>query len=811
MATNRPHVQLNTRQQRDAPQRLHFNYGPIDDEEEPENRDPDYARMAQEFRGLLGNLRRDVLARVQQRNAALPVGEHIDYIQILFQSQFIISDFYGPWLSEFGLLGTHISKFGHEILFAVTDRRKFQFFMDQIDRFIQKYSGGAPTIDYEEKVTFIQSFKLLTTADMLRFGSVVPIMNVQLIDDAALPHPQYTAIRNSLQQYLQDRGLLFRLRETTHHLEIEGATAAQIEEIAQNFDIVYQVTAALATVIRPSEFGQPQRSYGFEISNAAEDLPIIGIVDTGISNQTPLGAILIDDARFNLTATSPFLDEADHGTGVAALASLGRAPYASGFRGAVRADAKLLSIKILGADAGFLSQAAVVDLLYQAKARYPPIKVFVLTVCYETPKAVNEDYSTYAYALDQFAHQTDSIVFICTSNNNQAAADNIRYDLHYFAQDRTNLCPPAESMNNMTIGAAAGSLRPGAFLGVSDSGDFPALYSRKGHIDLAALFSAKKINKHYFKPDLIECGGDYEFDAARQFFSQGLRASMQILSADQTQSFYDNIGTSYATPLSANPAAQVHGLYPGIRAQSIKALLINGASLELTPFPKPQKKLQNRIAGHGLPNGLRSLYSNDNVITFLIEDLVTPEEVNIYPVHFPEYLTTIDLGKSTGILRVTATLCFSFDPLLTHQLAYCPIYMGFSFFRNQSGDEILASEKNTRSLLRNDLRWSQSARFVRKPAPPSNVQKVSFLVSKDLLAKEGSTFKLAVNCRISRQLIPGTERAYQIPHPFSLTFTVEENLKPAKLTGRLYSEMLACNAIENIARIAAQAEAEGEA
>jgi hypothetical protein len=808
MATQRPHIQLNTATQREAPVRLSFNYGFGEQEDEEENPTPDYTRTAAEFRGMLTRLTTDLRTRVQERNAALAVPANIEYIRIVFQSQFVISDFYAQWRSEFGLLGTHFSQFSNDILFAVEDRAKFADFMRQIERFIQKESGQVPDLTYAGKVTFTKSFALLTTADMLQYGQAGPLMNVQLVDDFVLSEPQYRTIRASLEQYLSNQGLAYRLDEQTLHMEISGATDAQLREIAQNFDIVLQVTSSLATVVRPSPFGQPERSYGFEVANPGPDLPIAAIVDTGISDQTPLRPIIVPDQRFNLTATSPVVDNADHGTAIGALAALGRRAYENGYRGTLHADARLLPVKIMDGTSDYLSQAAVVDLLYQVKRAYPQIKIFVLTTCFSSPKRDNEDYSPYAYALDRFAHQTDSLVFICTANNGQANARNNAYDLTYFEQPETNLCPPAESINNITIGAAAGSLRPGAFAGVSDSPEYPTLYSRKGHVNLAKLYSRGKVNKHYFKPDLIEFGGDYEISTGG-YMGPGLRASMQVLSSDPTQSFSDQLGTSFATGLQANPGLQIQHAYPGIRAQSIKALLTNSASLDLVRFEPEAEPLLHLTAGHGLADSRRSVWSDDNTVTFLIEDQISPEQVCIFPLHFPAYLTT--LRKKIAIVRITATLCFSMDPLLTHQLAYCPVHIGFNFFRNHSGSQILAPERSARSLLKPGLSWSQNARHRRKPIPYTNTQKVSFLVGRDLLISESSTFKLAVNCRINPQLLPGTETVYRGTHPFSLVVTVQENLKDSDLTGQLYSEMVAINQVINIARAEGQALAEGEA
>ena len=56
-------------------------------------------------------------------------------------------------------------------------------------------------------------------------------------------------------------------------------------------------------------FRSVKRDYGFTISNANEELPLIGILDTGISMNTPLAAITVQDTAFTL-AGNPLLDVA---------------------------------------------------------------------------------------------------------------------------------------------------------------------------------------------------------------------------------------------------------------------------------------------------------------------------------------------------------------------------------------------------------------------------------------------------------------------------------------------------------------------
>lgn len=811
---NKPHLKLNTQKQADKIEVLKFNYG-FPDDSQVTKEEPNYYPMANDFRRYLANLDYDLKKRIEERNIEIP--EHIEYIKILFQSQYDLTSYYEQWFKEFGLLGINFSKFNHEILFAITDRALFQSFINNIELFCQKQLKEKDTAEYSGKIKYIKEFKLLSTSDILQYREHASLMNVLLVN---FPIEEKAAqeIFSALRKYLEERNLPYRLNAETNHLEVYNSTEDIITEIAKNFDIVLSITSSLATVIKPTQYNLPQRSYGFEIENSTDDLPIVGIIDTGISDQTPLAPIIINDDTFNITGTSSFVDNVDggsgHGTGVAALVSLGRNAYTKGYKGKLKADAKLLSIKILDNNSGILSEKDVLYLLVNAKSKYPSIKIFVLTTCYAANKSNNEDYSTYSYELDKFSYENDCLIVICTGNNNDASNKNSHYDLNYFFSETTNLCSPAESMNNLIVGAAAESLRGGIFEGISISKEFPTIFSRKSHIDLHMLFPKNKINKFYFKPDVIESGGDYEQHG--KFIGTGTKATMEILSAKPNESFFTNAGTSYSAPLVANIAAQIQKNYPSISSQSIKALIVNGASTNLIRFPKRFTKLLNKTAGHGFVDPDKSIYSNENSITFLIEDSIEPEQVKVFPLNFPKYLTNTDLGKERGIIKISATICFNFLPVLNHQLAYCPIHIAFGLFRNQTGEEILKIEDEEKggikSKLKSNIGWSQSARHKQKPIPYSNTQKLTFSINVSELLNENNTFKLAVNCRICPQLLAGAERKYQKPHSFSIAMTIEENLKDEKLTGQLYAEIASINIIENIGVIEVEGEAiaEGE-
>ncbi|AUP77337.1 S8 family peptidase [Flavivirga eckloniae] len=804
---NKNHLRIIADRQLEESGQVKFNYG-FEENEDEANIEPNYIFMARAFRDDLKSYRSDIEVKVAAKDETIDVPFDVDYLEVDFMGQFHLEKYYSIWYNTFGLEGVSFTNFNRTALFSIADRDKFQVFISSIEGLINRGLDDNTEVGFNKNVLFVKNFKLLTLSDVLQV-SAANIGNVVVLKTIELPASPVIekGILDALESYLTVHQISYEINRETHRLELYDATLDELITIAQNFDVIESITSSLSGVVRPGVYNVPSRDFGFEIANADEELPLIGILDTGISMQTPLASITLRDDTFTLDG-NPLIDDCGndgHGTMVAALAALGRHNHSNNFEGEITADAKLLSIKLIGSGDGYLSEKKVIELLYKAKEKYPELGVFVLTICYKTHKKTNETFSNYTYELDKFAHETDSLIFISIGNNSQAMNENVDYDLNYFNNEHTNLNTPADSMNNMTVGAAADGLYGGVFNGIASGKEFPAIYSRTGHIDLAAIYSAKKRNKNLFKPDVIEGGGDYGFynPTTIDFMDN---AAISVLSSNPALGYTKEVGTSLAAPLTANLAAKLKTIYPDLKSQTLKALIINGASLKSIAYPDVNKSLLNRTSGYGLIDANRTIFSDENSATMILEDSIQSGEQKIYPINFPDYLISTSLGKTNRVLKITATLCFSFLPLQHNQLTYCPVHMAFSIFKNHSSDDINRVQRVLNSKLRTTLSWSQSARDKSTPAPYSNVQKIEFNVDVAQLRSEGKTFKLAVQALLSNQIMASQIENYPTEFNFSLVLNIEETVRTN--TGRLYDELRAINNVEVINVV--EADLEGE-
>lgn len=767
-----------------------------------EDEEKDYRRMADRFEQ---NARDFVLHQAERiRNRTLTIPLHLDYIEIRFQDQFDITKFGRSYLRDFGLDAVKFSEFNRKILFAISDVTRFQTFLPKIRAFILFGRGDEQvTINtVDKRMLYIHDFSFFTSTKIKQFNVLNTIVRLSLLESLD-SFNIVNQLETSLDQFLRASNQEYFFDRPNNCIEIINPDQDVIDDVIANFDIVFSATSSLSTIIQPTRYQLPQRDYGFTISNADEDLPLIGIIDTGIDQRTPLSSIIV--GTIDKTSTNARTDNENHGTAVAALAAMGKRPYLTNYRGSIRADAKLLSLKVMNTSPAPLPDEWVIDVILEAKRDFPSVKLFVLTISYEQHRQDNQLISDYAYRLDKLAYELDVLLFISTANNEDAPNQNRSYDLDYFNNTVTNLCTPAESRNNITVGACADNMIPGTFHGSSPLKEFPALYSRRDCHNQHEFFSPRKINKHLRKPDVLLPGGDYE--VRNNFMGTGELATMEVLSSDPTESFYKNVGTSYASPLAANMAARISKLYPNIRSQSIKALLINASSGKLIASDNHDKLFLSRIAGYGIPHDDVSQFSHSNAVTFLVEQQIKHKDLIAIPIALPNYLRTVT--KRIGLLKITATLCFNFLPQRDNQLAYCPIFIAFSFFKNKTVEQIKSEYAD--AVLRKS--WSQDGYSQAKPILYSNVQKMDFSIGRQDIVDENGVIKVAVHCMVSPQIKATILERRDIltqSYKFSLAIRIEEIQAERNLTNRLYNDIIAINDVQNIGTIDLQNDLEIE-
>jgi hypothetical protein len=769
------------------------NPGILDAENEEKNYDPtkeDLIRCRDSYRA-------DRETRIQRRNLALNVPAHIEYIEIHFFDSFNSGKFENIYRTRFGLAPVLFKEFNSVGVFAVIDSERFDRFLNEFELFINadNHAGDVP---YDGLIKFIKEFYFLTTERIIEYSDLRGYVILNLLKNPELYRSHTNPIETRLREYLTENEIEFIIDNENERIELINIQSDRLFEIINNFDIIHTVNSYSAGIIRPSFFNTPIREFGFSISNTDEDLPLIGIIDTGISNDTPLARLIINEENeFDITGTSPTLDEANHGTAVALIAALGDRLIPDHI-GDFEADAKLLSIKVMTRTSQII-KISDIEALIRNSNRIHNCKIFTLTILFEQPLKDNANISEYASMLDKLADELNILIFI-SAGNTEVVQDTIpprtiEYPIH-FHEEKRNICSPADSMNNLVVGAISENFENNGPLILAADSSFPASYTRRYNIGIhRVLKNSRRKSKHLFKPDIALPGGDYDNEASTE------HTGIKVIST-QTGSFFDRrAGTSLSTPLAANLAAKLLRIYPslGDNMQSVKALIVNSSSIpNFGEVFKNSRFDPQKLIGKGVADNYQCLFSDENSVTLLLEDTIRPSELQEYLLNTPAYLH--DLPHKRGVIEITATLCYKIRPIPENHISYCPVCISFGFFNNKEINNELSNEIK----LKSSITWSEDYYFGTKLL--SNCQKINFRLDKVPLDRENNTIKITLNCKTHKLLNQNQKNALNYDMPFSLVINIKEVSEKGNLSGNLYAELEAINTLEAIATLDATLE-----
>lgn len=785
-----------------------------------------YEGMKDTFRRCINSFNDAVASRLQNRDNTIQL-PHIEYISVTFFGSFDSEKFVSRYRENFGLVPILFDHFNTHAIFAIENRIKFKVFFEEFEKFIQQRDHTG-TLDYNVDIRYIKEFKLLTNEQIKSYDQYYDVAVFNLIESEEILTNVILPIEKKLTEYLTTLNVQFDLDYVSRSLQVWGLSDAQISYIISNFDIIHKVNSSLTGVIGPSAFNTPIRDFGFTPVLPSNENTIIGILDSGVQNIQPLTPLLKNtNSEYDLKGSGSLVDKYDrgygHGTGVAGLAAYG-SKLIPDHTGNKQADAWLISIKIFEEGTARSSDKQILDLIRKVHTE-KGVRIFVLTVTDFNSKKNNEPHSAFAFSLDKLSHELDILIFITAGNisidyffdvSNNATHT---YPLD-FRHEHTNLKSPSESINNLAIGAIASNFETGNNTGIAIDETHPAIYTSKFHYDLAnGILSSQQVNKHLKKPDLIYCGGDHHHALATNDLG------VKHFSA-RNGIFYDKApGTSYAAPLVANMAACVLNKYPNLKTQTVKALLINSARKpELgNSFDPLGQSVIGRVIGHGIPDIDNAIFSEDNSVNVILEDSISPDRLKSYEIKIPEYL--VEKLNKGNVLDITATLCFSVDPVLNNQMTYCPIHIAFGIFKNVALDErrvttdeeggedveyIGINGNNAKSIsFRNNQGWSEDYYFKRKLL--SNSQKVEWSYTKEHISGNAHVFKLAVNCKRHKLLSVAQMDQYNAPHNFSIVLNFKEREYKKETIGNLYDELTAINEFRLLADLEAEGTAEAEA
>lgn len=759
-----------------------------------------------DYTPLKGRLKEDDrIFRVERRGRhnkrTLSVSEHIDQVRIHFFKVFNIS-LQKEFIKKYGLQALTFYDFNKTVLFAIDNEELFKVFQSHLEQFYnsaddQPYQGQEYNlIALIFHLEFINSKKIINAYDE-------KISSFNLISTYSL---KTDTIFKALRSYLEEKKVKFNFNAESNAIEIYGLSKEQIDLIVDNFDIVQSVQSTRSGKVRPGRLGNVIRSFGIEII-PNKNAPLVGIIDTGVQNIEPLKPVMAG-FNYDLTATAATWDSHGHGTMVAGLVALG-VEYFTDVKDKYQGKAFIVPIKVLTDSEGHFSHTELVNVIENAYQK--GVRLFNLSVNH-LPKRYNSAFSNYAYLLDLLSYRNDLLIFISCGNIDYDRVEELYNNAHnshtypnYFycldtdspfhRCETTNICTPSESLNNVTIGALAENFAQEDKSGITPAKEYPASYTRKFHFDYnqqinGTDFSRNQKNKNLVKPDMIFAGGDLLDE----------NAGIEVFSVTTGQFYTRNAGSSFSTPLVASLAAEILTAYPKLKTQTVKALLINSSNSACGNNPPAftENGLLRKLIGNGTPDRDTVLYSDENSITFVIEDNITVEEFKLIKVKLPDYLNP-NKNKSNHKLNITGTLCYKFPPVKDNHLSYCPLHISFGIFKPDISD--MAMKKTEDYKIKTAISWSEDF-FGIENRLLSNVQKINYNLQPEDIGNVNNEIGIAIRCTNKDEIDSNiADSLAKGSHEFSLALTFTELPHDKANTNRLYNELSAANTVEVIGTI----------
>ncbi len=194
----------------------------------------------------------------------------------------------------------------------------------------------------------------------------------------------------------------------------------------------------------------------------------------------------------------------------------------------------------------------------------------------------------------------------------------------------------------------------------------------------------------------------------------------------------------------------------------------------------------------------------------------------------PKYLNKLSNEEKKSVANITATLCYSFEPIFNNFLAYNPIHISFAFFNPVNDDlsksiDLIAGytsqqkdrdpnlknrveEANKDRKFKTGITWSEDYSPIGSKLF-SNTQKLSIPFRIKDLNKIKNELNIVVRCTCKKDIDPEILNRIKLnPHPFSLVIRIEEKKVDNTISGHLYNELDAINTLEAIAEADLEAE-----
>jgi hypothetical protein len=399
-----------------------------------------------------------------------------------------------------------------------------------------------------------------------------------------------------------------------------------------------------------------------EVSHPPEGATPVFIFDTDINpNHQTLDGAVVDELHKEGVLES-------HGTAVASLAVCGAVLSAGG---EIVQDNNVISVNVSQDDFSRIEE--IIEGVVEEYSKIYPIIIANLSansqnIVYDRKNSVDK----LTVLLDDLANKYNCIFVISAGNlfndNWYQVLEDRCHHLgypNYFKENFTRINPPADSINNITVGSITYQQSSDSLVELKS----PTVHTR-GNLDGFV----------FIKPDLVHFDTNYK----RDFTSED---NGVLMAHTDTSTLTSIPGTSFSAPLVAHDLMVLHTEYPTLTANSLKGLILHFADREVGQGIT-SKKIREKLIGFGLPDIEKAIHSHNHSSTLIIEDEITVgkekegrEKIIRFPV--PHCLS----GDARKRLRINKTLVYN-PPVNTANLkSYNPISLSVQLIKPNNVNE----------------------------------------------------------------------------------------------------------------------------